>query len=168
VGAADSYFQKADVAFKKHNYEYAIELMLQGLSIDPKATDKRRLLHQIEVLAVQEKGGNPQGGMGTRFKTAPVEFQIKKLHLQKKYDEEVLEIEKILRLQPLNTGTLAQLAEALEALEVFDCAITTYEEITAFDKNNIEVFRARGQFYEETRDVDKGSAAWVKVEVYKL
>src|SRR5262245_58719480 len=108
--------------------------MLQGLSIDPKATDKRRALHQIYALAVQEKGGNPQGGMATKLKAAPIELQAKKLHLQKKYDEEVIEREKILRLHPQNTGSLTGLAEALEALEVNDGAISTYEEITALDK----------------------------------
>ena len=72
MGAADSYFQKAELALKKHNYEYAIELFLQGLTIDPKSTVQRRRLHQIETLAIQERGGNPQGGLANRFKTAPL------------------------------------------------------------------------------------------------
>jgi tetratricopeptide (TPR) repeat protein len=167
VGAADSYFEKAELALKKHNYDYAIELFLQGLAIDPKATVQRRRLHQIEVLAVQEKGGNPQGGMGSRLKTAGSELQAKKLHLQKKYDEEVLELEKILRVQPQNPGTLNLLALGLEALEVFEGAISTYEEITALDKNNIEAFRKMGKLYDKLGDPDKAIAAWEKVKMYK-
>jgi tetratricopeptide (TPR) repeat protein len=168
LGAADNYFQKAELALKKHNYDYAIELFLQGLAIDPKATAQRKRLHQIEVLAIQEKGGNPQGGMANKLKTLPHEAQVKKLHLQKKYDEEVMEIEKILRYQPQNIGTLGMLAQALELLEVYDGAISTYEEVTALDKNNIEAFRKMGKIYgEKLGDPDNAIAAWEKVKMYK-
>ncbi|MGH2627590.1 MAG: tetratricopeptide repeat protein, partial [Anaerolineales bacterium] len=167
MGAADSYFQKADLALKKHNYDYAIELFLQGLMIEPKATDKRRRLHQIEVLAVQEKGGNPQGGLANRMKTMPHELQAKKLHMQKKYDEEVLELEKVVRLQPQNVGSLAALAQALENLEVYDGAISVCEEITTVDKTHVEAYRKMGKLYDKLGDPDKAIAAWEKVKLYK-
>jgi len=167
LGAADNYFQKAELALKKHNYDYAIELFLQGLAIDPKATAQRRRLHQIEVLAIQEKGGNPQGGMANKLKTLPHEAQVKKLHLQKKYDEEVMEIEKIVRYQPQNLSTLNMLAQALELLEIPEGAISSYEEITALDKNNIEAFRKMGKQYEKIGKVDEAIAAWEKVKMYK-
>ncbi len=167
MGAADSYFQKAELALKKHNFEYAIELFLQGLAIDPKSTAQRRRLHQIEVLAIQERGGNPQGGMANRLKTAPHEFQVKKLHLQKKYDEEVLEIEKILRHQPQNPGSLGLLAQALELLEIPEGAISCYEEVVSLDKTNIEAFRKMGKLYDKLGDPDKAIAAWEKVKMYK-
>jgi tetratricopeptide (TPR) repeat protein len=137
------------LALKKHNYDYAIELFLQGLAIDPKSTAQRKRLHQIETLAIQERGGNPQGGFANKFKTAPIELQVKKLHLQKKYDEEVLEIEKILRHQPLNVGSLTMLASALEQLEIYDGAISTLEEVVSNDKLNIEAFRKMGKLYEK-------------------
>jgi tetratricopeptide (TPR) repeat protein len=167
MGAADSYFQKAELALKKHNYDYAVELFLQGLAIDPKCTAQRKRLHQIEALAIQEKGGNPSGGMGAKLKTAGSEIQVKKLHLQKKFDEEVMEIEKILRHQPQNVGSLQMLAQALEAMEITDGAISTYEEITGFDKNNFEVFRKMGKAYEKVGEIDKAIAAWEKVKLYK-
>ena len=167
MGAADSYFQKAELALKKHNFDYAIELFLQGLAIDPKATAQRRRLHQIEVLAIQEKGGNPQGGLANRLKTAPHEIQVKKLHLQKKYDEEVMEVEKILRFQPQNIGSLSLLAQALELLEIADGAISAYEEIVGLDKNNIEAFRKMGKLYDKMGDPDRAIAAWEKVKMYK-
>jgi tetratricopeptide (TPR) repeat protein len=167
LGAADNYFQKAELALKKHNYDYAIELYIQGLSIDPKATAQRTRLHQIEILAIQEKGGNTQGGMANKLKTLPHEAQVKKLHLQKKYDEEVIEIEKIVRYQPQNISTLNMLAQALELLEIPDGAISTFEEVTALDKNNVEAFRKMGKLYEKMDDPDNAIACWEKVKLYK-
>ncbi len=167
MGAADSYFQKADLALKKHNYEYAIELFLQGLSIDPKITARRRQLHQIETLAIQEKGGNPAGGMATKLKVMGNEAQVKKLHFQKKYDEEVIEIEKILRHQPQNVGALNALAQALELMEVHDGAIATYEEIIALNKTDVEAFRRMGKLLDKIGDVDKAIECWEKVKLYK-
>src|SRR5687768_17842462 len=94
VSAADEYFKKAEQALKKGNNEYAVELYLQGLIIDPKRSEERRKLHKVETLAVQEKGGNPQGGMSVRLKVMPIQANLKKLTMQKKWDEAVIEIER--------------------------------------------------------------------------
>ena len=92
MSAADEYFKKAEQAAKKQNWDYATELTLQGLVISPKNAEQRRKLHQYETLAIQEKGGNPQGGMGMSLKVMPLQANIKKLSMQKKWDEAVIEI----------------------------------------------------------------------------
>lgn len=161
-------FKKAEVALKKNNYEYAIELILQGLLINPKAAEWRRRLHQLEARAIEDAGGNPAGGFGVKFKVLPHESKAKKLHMQKKYDEEIVELEKSLRHQPHNPGTLESLARALEMAEHNDSAIAVHEEIISLDNTRVESYRSLGKLYADQKDdPEKAIEYWEKVKQYK-
>jgi len=167
VSAAAEYFKKAELATKKGNTEYAVELVSQGLRLQPKDTEWRRRLHKLEAIAIEEKGGNPQGGMGVKFKVMPMLANVKKLSLQKKWDEAILEIEKCLRLQPQNVGTLHTLAVALENTEAPDAAIGTLEEIIELDKTNVEAYRKLGTLWAAKDEPEKAITFWEKVVLYK-
>jgi tetratricopeptide (TPR) repeat protein len=167
VSAADEYFKKAEHAIKKGNHDYAIELISQGLIINPKEAEWRKKLHRIESVSIQEKGGNPQGGMGIRLKVMPMQANIKKLTMQKKWDEAVIEIEKCLRLQPQSVPTLFALGVALENLEAVDSAIGTLEEVIEHDKANVEAYRKLGVLWAKKGEPEKAISYWEKVTQYK-
>jgi len=167
VSAADDYFKKAEQAAKKGNYEYAVELQLQGLILNPQASDARRLLHTFETLAIQEKGGNPQGGMGVRLKVMPMQANIKKLSMQKKWEEAVIEIEKCLRMQPQNVPTLFQLAVALENIDAVDGSISVLEEVIHHEKTHVEAYRKLGSLWARKDEPEKAIEFWSKVQQYK-
>ena len=161
-------FKKAEVALKKNNHEYAIELILQGLLINPKAAEWRVRLHQIETRAIEEKGGNPAGGFSVKFKVLPHESKAKKLHLQKKYDEEIIELERSLKFQPQNLGTLESLARALQLADHVDSAIAVHEEIIKIDSGKVESYRSLGKLHAEAKDdPEKAIEFWEKVKQYK-
>lgn len=168
MGHDDELFKKAEVALKKHNYEYAIELVLQGLLINPKATEWRRRLHQIEAQAIHSRGGNPQGGFGNKLKVLPHQSKAKKLHLQKKYDEEVIELEKVLRHQPHDIGSLFALANALQLAEMPQAAISTYREVIELNNTHIEAYRRLGKLVGEVDDdPEQAIEYWEKVKQFK-
>ena len=95
MSASKDYFKKAGQAAKKQNFDYAIELYMQGLMIDPKSTEQRRKMHKVMTLAIEEKGGNPQGGMAVKIKVMPILANVKKLMLQKKWDEAQAELDAV-------------------------------------------------------------------------
>lgn len=167
MSAADEYFKKAELAMKKGNNEYAIELITQGLVLNPKDADWRRKLHKLNTVVIQEKGGNPQGGMSVRLKVMPIQANVKKLTLQKKWDEAVLEIERCLRLQPQNPPTLFGLAQALENLEAVDGAVASLEEVIELDKTSVEAYRKLGVLWAKKNEPEKAISYWEKVVQYK-
>lgn len=167
-GAAKERFKRGQQAARKGNLEYAVELYMQGLSLDPRAAEERQTLHNIERRLIEEGGGNPQGGMKAKFKTAPLLAKIKKLSMQKKWDEAVLEYEKALRPQPQNPSLLLGLAGALENLDsCMDAAIGTLEEVVSVDKTNVEAYRKLGQLCTAQGDVDAAVEHWEKLRMYK-
>jgi len=107
--AAKEYFKKAELAAKKGNFQYAIELYTQGLIMDPSPAEPRKMLHRACTLAIEEQGGNAQGGLKAKFKLAPIQANIKKLSVQKKPEEIVNEYEKAIRIAPQMSGSSSAL-----------------------------------------------------------
>jgi tetratricopeptide (TPR) repeat protein len=167
LNAANDIFKRAEQATKKGNLEYAIELLLQGLTLNPKAADQRRVLHQIETRHIENQGGNPQGGMGVKLKTMPTLANAKKLALQKKFEEVVVELEKALRLQPKNAGLLFQLAQALEQIEAQDSAIGVLEEVVEVEKTHVDAYRNLGRLLAARGEVESAIAYWEKLRMFK-
>lgn len=162
--------EKADLALKKQNFDYAIALYQAALQLNPRAHEIRRKLHRVAALAVQEKGGKPEGGLSVKLKVLQPEAKAKKCHLQKRYEEELIELEKVLQVQPHNVGTLMALANALECLEYWESAASTYEEVIELDRNNpnLDACRRLGNILgDKMDDPEKAIDYWEKVKTFK-
>ena len=170
-GAKDR-FKRAEQAAKKGNYEYAVELYLQGLTLDPKAAEERRRLHQIEALSIEEQGGNPEGSMSSKMKTMGILAKVKKLTVQKKWDEALPEFEKALRFQPRNATLLLQAAQCCQNLGVEDegydaVAIVLLEDVIDYDKHNTDGLRRLGQLWAKQDDAERAIEYWEKLRMLK-
>ena len=165
--AADNLFHKAEQAIKRRNFDYAIELLLQGLKLDPLNVEQRKRLRQTEVLAIQSKGGNPKGNWKTSVSLVGLQFKLKKLAMAKKWEEQVIEIENFLRNAPQHVGMLFQLANAFKQMEGgTQAAIETLQEIVEADRTQVEAWRQLGTLYAGT-DPEMAIKCWEKVRQYK-
>ncbi len=167
MNTAKDIFQRAEQAARKGNLEYSIELYLQGLTVNPAASDERQTLHRIEAQLVENNGGNPAGGVGAKLKSAGKLANLKKLKIQKKWDEAILEIENILKIQPHNTHLLFDLAEMLENIEARQSAIAILSDLTDIDKTHVESYRKLGSLWREEGEPKKAIEAWEKLKMYR-
>ena len=172
MSTGKDYFKKGELAAKKGNYEYSIELYTQGVILEPGAAEERRRLHKVCTMAIESAGGNPQGGLKAKFKLAPVLATCKKLTMQKKWPEAVVEYEKAVRIAPQNTQVLFGLAEALYSLaleddSLADASIATLTEVLEFDKANVEAYKKLGRLWAEKDDPEKAITYWEKVRQYQ-
>ena len=100
-----------------------------------------------------------------KFKTAGLLAKVKKLSVQKKWDEALLELERCLRHQPQNASLLLQGAHFLEQMEHTEAAIAVLEEAVAIDKENVDAYRKLGQLCTQSGDVEKAIAHWEKLRM---
>ncbi|MEC9476503.1 MAG: tetratricopeptide repeat protein [Planctomycetota bacterium] len=163
MAAADNFFSKADMALKKRNYDYAIELYQQGLQIDPDRFEERKRLRQAQIRKIQDKGGSTQGGAGVKLKNGFLLASIRKLGMQKKYEEQIIEIEKFLCVAPQSATELFLLAEAFLATDRKSSAKQAYTEVTDSDSGNVEAWKALGRIYEEDKELDDAIECWERV-----
>lgn len=167
VKQAKNLFDKAENAIKRRNFGYAIELLLQGLQLDPLNIEQRKRLRQTEVVAVQEKGGNPKGDLKTGITSLGTQWKIKKLGMKKKWEEQIIEIEKYLRGAPQNVPMLFNLAKALKQLENGKKAsIAVLQTVVEADRSQVEAWRELGSQY-ASFDPHKAIECWEMVKKYK-
>lgn len=167
MNTAKDIFQRAEQAARKGNLEYAIELYLQGLTINPKASEERQTLHRVEAQMVENNGGNPAGGVGTKIKGKVSHAKVKQLKLQKKWDEAVMALERTIMPQPHNTHLLFELAELLEKIEAPQSAIAIHSDITHIDKTHVESYRRMGKLLAQEGDTKSAIEAWEKLKMYR-
>ncbi|MEM7164523.1 MAG: tetratricopeptide repeat protein [Planctomycetota bacterium] len=167
MGAADNFFTKAEQALKKRNYDYAIELWLQGLAIDPDRLDERQKLRATEIKRIQENGGNTMGGAALKFKKLGPMGKIKKLGIAKKWEEQILEIEQFLRDAPENPDQNLNLANAFRNTERVDSAIWAYNCVVGVQPTNVDALKSLGRLHEGQGDVESAIKSWERVKSAK-
>ncbi len=164
MGASDNFFQKAEQALKKRNYDYAIALYQQGLTIDPDRPDERRKLRAASIRRVQESGGSTTGGGMFKIKNMGLLGKIKKLSMQKKFEEQIVELEKLLALAPQNADALMQIASAFLATNLGSSAHQAFQEVVEIDPGNTDAWKALGRLYESEKDFEKAVECWERVK----
>jgi tetratricopeptide (TPR) repeat protein len=97
---AAAFFQRGGTVAGTGNFEYAIEMYLQGLAIDPEAVDAHQTLRDIS-LKRKAGGGKPLGFL-----------QAMKLKSGKDEKEQLLNAEKLLAYDPGNTDHMVRLLTA--------------------------------------------------------
>ncbi len=168
MGAADQFFQKAEQALKKRgSLDYAIELFQQGLQIDPNRLEERRKLRNAEVRRCQENGGNTLGGTAIMLRKALHVTNIRKLGMQKKWEEQIIEIEKFLVEAPQNPDMNMRLALAFEATERLPSSIWAYNTVVEVDPKNFEALKALGRLYAREKDIERAIACWERVRAVR-
>lgn len=164
MGAADNFFSKAELAVKKRNYDYAIELYQQGLMIDPDRDEERKKLRGTATRRCQENGGDTTGGRMFGMKNMGQIGKVKKLSIQKKFEEVIVEIEKLLALAPQHSDSLMKLGNAFVNTNRLDSAIQTYMEVVAVDRSNVDAWKALGRLHADKKNVDEAVRCWEHVK----
>ncbi|RME74193.1 MAG: hypothetical protein D6776_05675 [Planctomycetota bacterium] len=148
---ASKRFAKAAEAVKRRNYDYAIELFLQELTLDPDNAEARRALRAAELKKFQEQGKDPSPstavltGFGSWF---GAQFAA----LTRNWEKCMLACEQFLKNAPAHTGMLLLLGRAAQAAGHLNAAIAAFEEVRENDNRNATALRGLGQLYRELGD----------------
>ncbi len=145
-------YDKAAEAVKKRNYDYAIELFLQELTLEPNNVDARRALRAAEIKKYQELGGVPTGG-ATYVKGLGSMFQAFLYKVTKNWEKEMIACERFLSGAPKNATFLGMLGDAARAAGHIDTAILAFEELREADHASPRALRSLGQLYREKGDI---------------
>jgi tetratricopeptide (TPR) repeat protein len=109
---AEKFFDYGRKSADTGNFDYAIELFLQGLAIDPENTDAHQQLRDIS-LKRKASGGKDLGMMA--------KMKLKKTSKEDK--ENLLNAEKLLAYNPGDTATMLALAVAAHRAGFYDTAM---------------------------------------------
>lgn len=120
--------EKATLAAERGNYDYAIDLYLRLLELQPQHVEARKALRAVEIRRAQERGITKSGASGWirgigYLITASIYQAIRK------HEKAMAACEAFLKNDPYNRTVLRLLASAAEKAEYIETAILVLEDV---------------------------------------
>jgi len=159
----DEFYQKALIAYRKQNYDYAIELFQEVLKNYP---DFDECIKYLLLSARKKKQLRKSSLLQTLIGYLTTTILSIKLFfaqsLQK--DQEAISIlKKIFFINPFNPSALYRLAMIYSSQGKVKLAIVVLEEIISFDQKHTPTLQALAQMYYKNNDHQKAKLAATKL-----
>jgi tetratricopeptide (TPR) repeat protein len=157
-------FDRGSQAFERGNWELAIMIWQQLLTLQPDHTDARKLLREAENRKWTQNGC---GGFAkaTAFIKGFGSILASAFHsATKNYDRAIIDCEKVLTHDPNCTPVLWALSRAATKGEHLGVAIMTIEYIRDHNPKNKSALRQVARLYEEADEIARAIDAWQKLK----
>ena len=157
-------FDRGSQAFERGNWELAIMVWQQLLSLQPDHTDARKMLREAENRKWTQDGS---GGVAKAmaFVKGIGGIAAYAVHsLTKNYDRAMMDCERVLALDPNCSMMLWALAKAAMKGDHLNVAIMTTEYIRDRDPKNKKALRQVALLYEEADEIARSIDAWQKLK----
>jgi tetratricopeptide (TPR) repeat protein len=163
------------VAFERSNYDYAIDLYLQLLELQPNHTDARKRLRAVEIRKFQELGvtsSSPTAWLRGLGSLLTALFLL----IVRRYDKAMSACEAFLKKDPHNAVVLTLLAQGAAKAGLRDTAVLVYEDVRSRLGNpqrkmaiaaHCRRLRALGHLYEEAGDYPRAIQCFEEVRHYR-
>lgn len=140
--------EKAEKAYSKKNYDYAIELWSQHLKLKPDDLDARKKMRQC----MREGASRKKSGWFTKIKSAVATV----VPLNKKDPESTMaKCEEALKDDPKNAGLLVRLGEACALANHHEVAIWAFNDAISHDKKNKAAHRHAAMSCKEVGEIEE-------------
>ncbi len=130
---ANDFYQKALKALERNNYDYAIEMFIQCLALEPNFVKGRYYLRATQMKRSESAGRIKQ--MMAAARTAPLLTKAK-MAMSKNPTEAMNLAEQALSEDPKNGQALSILAEAAEMAQMPETTVQTLEHYTKLHPND--------------------------------
>ena len=141
---ANDFYQKAIQAVERGNLDYAIEMFIQCLNVEPGYTKARRNLRATQMKKTESAGGFRRMLVGTKLQPLLAKA---KLAVQKNPIEAMTLAEQALTEDPKNGQALMTLAEAAEVAQLPDTVVQTLETYTRLNPKDTRALHWLGRSY---------------------
>jgi tetratricopeptide (TPR) repeat protein len=141
---ANDFYQKAIQAVERNNLDYAIEMFIQCLNIEPGYTKARRNLRATQMKKHESAGGFRRMLVGTKLQPLLAKA---KMAVQKNATEAMTLAEQALTEDPKNGQALMILAEAAEVAQLPETVVQTLETYTRLNPKDAKALHWLARSY---------------------
>ncbi len=141
---ANDFNNKAVQALERGNLDYAIEMFIQCLNVEPGYTKARRNLRATQMKKTESAGGFRRMLVGTKLQPLLAKA---KLAVQKNPTEAMTLAEQALTEDPKNGQALMTLAEAAEVAQLPDTVVQTLETYTRLNPKDVKALHWLSRSY---------------------
>ena len=144
---ANDFYQKALAALERNNLEYAIEMLIQCLNIEPNFTKARRTLRAAQMKKTESAGGFKRLMVGAKLQPLLTKAKVV---LQKNPIEAMTLAEQALTEDPKNSQALGILAEAAEVASLPETVVQTLETYVRLNPKDTKTLHWMARAYSAT------------------
>jgi len=148
---ANDLYQKGVQAVERGNLDYAIEMFIQCLNIEPGYTKARRNLRATQMKKTESAGGFKRMLVGTKLQPLLAKA---KMSVQKNPTEAMTLAEQALTEDPKNGQALMTLAEAAEVAQLPETVVQTLETYTRLNPKDSKALHWLARSYIATGQHD--------------
>jgi tetratricopeptide (TPR) repeat protein len=157
---ANDFYQKALSALERNNLDYAIEMFIQCLNVEPNFTQARQYLRATQMKKTESAGGLKR--MFTAGKLMP--FLTKaKVSLQKNPAEAMTLAEQALTEDPKNGQALSLLAEAAEVAKFPETVVQTLETYTRLNPKDMKALHWLARSYSAAEQHEQARETYERI-----
>ncbi len=153
-------YKRAQEAMQKNNADYAVDLFLTVLELEPELDDVRKELRELQI---QEAQGHKTNHSITSLKGMGKTMAVKKA-IKKDPEKALVEAEALLKLDVLNPAFLELYCEAATAAKQPSAAAVTLAEALKVDRKNDKLLEKLGHLYIAMGDAHRARQTFEKLE----
>jgi len=153
------HYEKAVTAIQRNNFDYAISILNQVLSVEPGFFDARQALRAAQF----KRGGASQGGFFKKMiggATSQPALAKAQLTMRRNPLEAIQQLEEVLNGDPQNGGAHKLLAEAANAADLPRTAILSLEIVYKQNPKDRELAMQLADCYMQAGQNDKAEAVY--------
>jgi tetratricopeptide (TPR) repeat protein len=148
-------------AADRANYDYAISLLTNALTIEPDFLPARKLLRGVQTKKFQKSGGMfKRAAVAARYSA---QLMMAKSQVQKKPAEVMKFAEEVLSEDPTNTTALELLCDAALAAKYFDTAVHAMESVAEASPKKVPVLHKLAEVYSAAHRYDKARDTYDRI-----
>lgn len=160
-------YEKAKEAFQKHNYDYAINLLMTAIGLSPQFTKARHLMHLIARKKLESNKSIILSRITGNIVNIPNYFTGLFYLLKTDYSKALISFEKILIHDPVNIQILKIAGTCAKSLKLIDSSIEFYETVKILIPSDIKNLKQLGDLYkDEVADLEKAKECYANILQY--
>ncbi len=158
-----NHYEKAQIAFDRRNYKYAIDLLSHAINIKPDFAKGRQLLRITEIRQIEE---NPPNALAVFirkvFSLIPM-FLAMLNEMKGNFHDAMAIYEEILRNDPKNPAALIKLGILLKLEGMEEAAVVTLESAAEVAKKRAIVYELLGEMHSNLGNYERARQCFKKV-----
>lgn len=163
---AQNFYNKGVAAFERGNLHIAIDLLMQCVTMAPGFSRARKVLRTAQITNFRKQ---KKGGLSARMQEAGavlLRMKIAGLLKANKAESAMLECERLLTINPLNSQNVELAVEAAEAANQPEAALFTVEAAYENNPDDMSLLRRVADYYLRVEDFEKARDAFLKLNAF--
>jgi len=163
---AQNFFNKGVAAFERGNFDIAIDLLMQCVTFSPGFSRARKVMRAAQIAKFKKEKKGKMAAQVQEFSAMLLRMKIAGLLKAGKTDAALLECEKLLTMNPLQSQNVELAVETADAAGHPEAALFTVEAAYENNPDDMVLLRRVADYYMAVGDYTKARDAYVKLNAF--